>query len=990
MIEFNFAYALSVILFSSFLPGALLSAAVFRKSDFSWLEKALIGAAIGWILQGTLPFLEFIILGVSFSHTLALANSAILYVLAAAALVLSFVKEPFRLPEFQPQQIASDYKKYIIPALVLLLFFLNFWVRVQSLSPIFQELDPYYYLYSTQQVVTLGQNPLDDQTSWYNPHGITPNTVNHRTVPLLTYMEATWYSLYSGSQGYSNYILSLVANLYPPFAAAFACFFIYLGLRAWCREEYALIASAIASFVPIFIMKLMAGEAEIQPYAFFALAMTFAFLLWAHKKQSLLYAALAGLGYFAVSMGSSSEVVAVTAFMLFTVAQSATMFWLKKDLENFLKITGVFLAFPLLAAASKWAFYGSPPVSYTAVAILAGLVVAVLYALQKYKFEEKSFGPDAPSYAIAAIAIAAFMVFAFTPVGGLVKNMAIGSLQIAEFNKPLDRTIAEQGVSGSVFEPQLGFIGKIFDHGIYVYVGYIFAIPSFIANAGFILFSLLLNTLLGTTINFGEKENSVLTGLLFFAMLASVYGLYRMIYKKEDNMAWFFVMLLFPVALIGLLKAKYVIYLGFMVAFTLGFILEELERFLSELFVKSEGGRKNLFYALVLIGAFFAFMQFNESLAPNLLKASTAVRFQDNPALFGEKFTDMCDQLRLQGATETQIAAICAAGKDPVGFANSSVSNQYNQQLCVYSQLKDPSGAGEDVIGPSYRCERITDYWLDSMEWIRYHTENDSRTTSWWDYGHWINFFGQKDAVIRNDHVSTEMIGEIAHDYVSGSPQELAADMKAYGSRYALFDGELILSGSSFGGKYGALNYLACARNNQTSVNRSTGSSMCEFEHLWTQVYIPASPGSSDACQISYETKGAIAYLLKITETPTGIAFEREPRFCLGQALMADGNATAALYDMDSRSADGALKLHKAFLKYDYSTDDKKWNIFTLLYTRDPVWLENGTRTDGWADRTGKFYDSNLYNAFVLGELPGFDFVYETSDGLVKIFKIQG
>ncbi|MDD5337102.1 MAG: hypothetical protein PHS02_01325, partial [Candidatus ainarchaeum sp.] len=774
MIELNFIYALAVMLVSAFIPGALLAFAILRKSDFSWLEKVLTGFALGWILQGLLPFLEFIALGTNFSYTVALANSAGLYVLAALALLISFRMEPFKLPSIEPQRMVSDYKKYIVPALVLLLFFLNFWVRVQSLSPVYEELDPYYYQYTTQQIITLGQNPLNDQTAWYPLL-----QVNHRAVPLLTYMEATWYSLYSGGQGYSNYLLSLIANLYPPFAAAFACFFVYLGLRAWYREEYALIASAVASFVPIFILKLMAGEAEVQPYAFFALAMTFAFLLWAHKKQSLLYAALAGFGYLVTSMGSSSEVVVVTAFMLFTVAQAATLFWLRKDLENLVKITGVFLLFPILAVILKWAFYGSPSLSYFAVVMVGGAAAVLLYALQKFKFEEKDLGPDAQSYIIAGLVIIGFAIFAFTPVGGLIKNAAVGSLQIAEFNKPLDRTIAEQGVSGAIFEPQLGFMGKLFDDGIYLIVGYVFLIPTMLANLVFYLFSGVLNAVLGTNIVYANvqpnvdqlsqillaKDDSALMSLLFFAMLASIYSLYRLVYKKEDSPAWFFIMLLFPVALIGLLKAKYVIYLGFMLAFCFAFILGELELLFSWLLglfrADNESTRKSLFYALIFIGAFFVLMQFSTSLAPNLLKASTAVRFQDNPALFQQKFSAMCDQLRLQGASESQIASICAAGRDPVAFANSSVDNQYDGQLCILSQLKDPSGAGEDTLGPAYRCQRITSYWLQSMEWIRYNTENDSRTISWWDYGHWINFFGQKDAVIRNEHSSTDMIGEV-------------------------------------------------------------------------------------------------------------------------------------------------------------------------------------------------------------------------------------
>ena len=53
------------------------------------------------------------------------------------------------------------------------------------------------------------------------------------------------------------------------------------------------------------------------------------------------------------------------------------------------------------------------------------------------------------------------------------------------------------------------------------------------------------------------------------------------------------------------------------------------------------------------------------------------------------------------------------------------------------------------------------------------------------------------------------------------------------------------------------------------------------------------------------------------------------------------------------------------------------------------VRLENGVVKSGYEDRKGKFYDSNLYRAIFLGEIPGFKLVYSTSGGEVKIFKID-
>ncbi len=43
----------------------------------------------------------------------------------------------------------------------------------------------------------------------------------------------------------------------------------------------------------------------------------------------------------------------------------------------------------------------------------------------------------------------------------------------------------------------------------------------------------------------------------------------------------------------------------------------------------------------------------------------------------------------------------------------------------------------------------------------------------------------------------------------------------------------------------------------------------------------------------------------------------------------------------------------------------------------------------GYEDRKGKFYDSALYRALFLNDLPGFTQVYSTPTGAVRIYKIS-
>jgi asparagine N-glycosylation enzyme membrane subunit Stt3 len=294
------------------------------------------------------------------------------------------------------------------------------------------------------------------------------------------------------------------------------------------------------------------------------------------------------------------------------------------------------------------------------------------------------------------------------------------------------------------------------------------------------------------------------------------------------------------------------------------------------------------------------------------------------------------------------------------------------------------------------------------MEWIKNNLEPDARITSWWDYGHWINYFGERDAVIRNEHISHEMIGAVAHGYLDATPEELKETMQYYGSDYALFDIELIAGGDSLGGKYSALNYLSCARDNETTVLDSPGESICEAEHLWETIFVSSIP-----CTISDLTgkTGLTAYKLYAGDTPLSFypsfcenpsdqtyvqycrsAYQAVPTYCVGEATLASGEATTATYYINETYSNGDLKLNKAQLGLISSLTATSHlgdaTQLTLFYTNDPIWLENGEIKSGYEDRKGKFYDSALYRAIFLGEIPGFDLVYVTSDGAVRIFKI--
>jgi len=1012
MLVFDPFVLLFWIFLSSFLPGSILSVSLLKKTEFNLLEKVLIGFGIGLVLPQLLPSI-LLIFGIKYSFGIALAGVAVFYLLAIAL----YVKEkPFelKLPETKIGPIDQFVKKYAVHIALILVLLLTFWLRLQSYSPVFQELDPYFYDYSPQQILTQGFNPFNDQTAWY------PDLqVSHRTQPVLSYMEALWYMLYTGGdvQNYSNMLMAVIASVYPPIVTVFSIFFLYLLFSSQYKREYALIGATIASFVPIFLMKTAGGEPEIQPYAFFALPFFFFAYAFAVREKDLTkaipYIILSVIASFAVFMGSSSTSVVFAALIIFIPLQSLLLF-LKNNSERLkgfslinlaILIFGIYLSMTImnLFAAEHPSLSSFMPSSTLLVAIMLSIFAyALAYLHNAIKDSEMR------TYSLIGIIIIGLLLFAFTPLKDMVSGFALSTLQVAKFNEPLQRTIAEQGATGIMFQSMLGFMASTPEEvasalipisGLNAFFGSILSILflpfSLFTNLFFQAIVAVLNGFFGAGIVYDQKANSLLLVVIAMELIAIIASIVRFWRSKADTttLALLFLAILIPPAIVGILKAKYVIYVGFFFAGGIAMILGEGEVGLSWLarkLVKDDIKKAlSVITALILIaGIVFAYLQFaHDGFAPSILASSTKTRFQDNPLSQKITLEKICEQTKLSGNSNEEL---CSAALDPVAYANKGTNYQYSSQLCLVSIASNPfQPTNEEMIAASFRCQRITDYWIESMEWIRYNTESNSRTTSWWDYGHWINFFGQKNTVLRNEHSSLEMIGEVAHGYIDGTTEELIEFMNSHDSKYALFDSELVIGGSNMGGKYGALNYLSCARDNETTVSKSPGQSQCEIDHLWETIYIEKTGQYAQQCTISKTSgkTGITAYAATyINDVSGALQLKMVPTYCVGEVMLANGQKTMGTYYLDKTYPNGDLKLNKALLNLE--SDNEASAVATLFYTKDKIWIENGEVKDGYEDRKGKFYDSNMYKAFFLKELPGFDLVFESKGGEVKIYKI--
>ncbi|MCX6770357.1 MAG: hypothetical protein NT051_06845, partial [Candidatus Micrarchaeota archaeon] len=373
-----------------------------------------------------------------------------------------------------------------------------------------------------------------------------------------------------------------------------------------------------------------------------------------------------------------------------------------------------------------------------------------------------------------------------------------------------------------------------------------------------------------------------------------------------------------------------------------------------------------------------------------ILYKSFDSRYQDNPEAAMPRLAAACEALRTRGSYDSDI---CNAGYNK-SFADS-INSQYNYKVCIVSQLSldelipgtseaAQQHANEARAGASYRCNRLSDYWVETMEWISRNLPQDARVNSWWDYGHWTNYFGDRKTVLRNEHASTAMIGRVAHDFIIGSNQDLIDSMNYFDSQYVMLDVEII-GGDTFGAKYGALNYLGCSYEGETSSLQQPGTSKCEFDHSPERIIVPKTQTQANACVISESQSrtGVFAYAVG----QNGVD-QNNPAYCVGEASLADGQKLTGTYYLDRKDANGDLVLSKGLLRAVETQQD--YVVAELVYNEQKVWQgQNGTLVSGIEDAKSKFYQSNLYRGFYLENLPGYDLVFKSKGGEVKIFKMK-
>ncbi len=1021
MVAFTFdALYFSLLVFlSAIVPGIAIGWPLLHKSKSGTMEKLLMCFYLGMFAVPTLLFLESLI-GVKFSLFLVFANIFIL-VAAGAFIGIRQGAFSFKMPQLEKKNAIA----LAIPILLLLAMLLAFWIRVQPYSPIYSELDPYFYVYGTGQIITDGIQPAIDDTAWW------PETIStHAGQPLKKYLEAEWYALYTGGGEYNNYLLFTTSSWLPPISAAFVSFGAYLLVASMYGRRYGLFAAFLLAFLPITIYKMSAGVNEASPIGMMTLFVSLGVFAYALVKGERAMAAFSGLVFMFTLLAGNYFIVLVLPFAALIALQSLDYFVRGKPNKEFVITCGYSLAGVLLGIALSAVYYQNMSWFISGMFLMpaaAFLFSVSVLALLSPGILPKHFPGSKTAHSlglahdrgkrlkiVAACAIVAILLFLFTPFGTYAKSQVSGYLGAVEFKTALERTIAEQNLAGESFEGEAGFIAivpknhidanasgfGIIQNLIYSALSVAASMFSLVGNAAFSVFDAIFSAVVGAKQVTSTKEDSI----LFVFLVVSVAGLVMRHFRREPaerevpSVMLFALAFFLPVLYVGVNKIKFTAFAGVAIALAAAIAMAEIERFFSWIAKKAKAHRAET-YMPAVFSAILLLMVYAQAAGPVpygyiFMIKSFEPRYQDNPAAMAPVASKLCEDLRAKGVSYDQIQSLCDAG----AYANysDSMNNQFNSEVCWLAQMKieelfpaqndaaAQKSASEAATSARFRCNRLADYWIDSMEWINRNLDSSDRVTSWWDYGHWTNYFGQKKTVLRNEHSSRGMIGRVAHDYIIGSTQDLIDSMNYFDSRYALFDVELI-GGNQFGGKYGALNYLGCVHEGATSLEEGAGTSDCEYSHSPERIAIPRRQTPENSCIISesQQRTGVFAYRLG-KETIN----QAKPAYCVGEVTLATGEKISATYYLDRKDANGDLVVSKGFIR---QIDEQGEVVYAeMVYNTQRVWPgENGTIVDGMEDAKTDFYHSNLYTGFYLEQLPGFDLVYKSKNGEIKIYRMQ-
>ena len=911
----------------SLLPGGLLCFVLFvlffapitmfifksfkRRLDFieisllSLTMSLVLVPLIAWILNFMLPF-NHLLIGITF--TIPLLISAFLFVTKR----IKIEKELFT---FSKSSL-----------IILFIFLAAFFLRAQSLSSFFYEFDPYWYGMVTQFLVEDGFIPQYDDLG-YNPLGIS----GHRTLPLTHYLTSSWYLLLAGDT-YDNLTNAYIMNLYPPLLGALIVFLAYFLFKNEYGNYIAIGAAILFSFTPVLLQKFMAGVAEQLPWG---LAFGFAGVIFAHyaissqnRKMYIPYI----ITLIGALLGSKAGMIPLVIGIAYIGLCAIKDFIMKVQNKSYYEITFCVLLVVLLSNILTNVYLNRNVInSFTDVEfLLASLTfIATFFFFHfdnlKSKLNLSNMNLLNDRLQLIGIFVLLGILFLFTigsPILNYISNLASVGM-IGE--SALMKTVAEENLYAGALVNKYGYLGVSLD-------------------------------ISGFTESLGKYGSLVALPLIFISLLfASIYGFF---YRKSNLLLLIFLFVI-GISIIGLQKIKYTPHLGLVLALAFTTIAGEGYKFLTD---KENNDHKKyigyfmllIFGAIILYALFSYVVGFLSSLSgtgsiPYLTLKSMEMQLLFILIVLGicfyswkfykekkyEPIFAFCLLLLILPFTLMMVDVV------PHSIANLSTDGTNYTEVSKFCSSVANTGSS---VAASFYCPIIPQYWYDTMMFIRDETPEGTRVLSWWDYGHWTNFFGMRNTVTRNDHPAGAEENEVVADkFVANDEQALRSYMDLTGSQYVLLDQDLI-------SKWGALTYLSCVHNEETSKDELPSESKCSADYQFERVYIPVSATINERCMIG-EIFGVIGYS----------SFQNKG-YCV---IQNSGNNL--FYDVETKELISAVPLSFGVT----NIQGKQYNEIFMIYLEEDL------------DRApGRGYNSIFYKAFFLGQLDGFEQVYPEKKGI--------
>ena len=833
------------------IPGFLASVALFKRGGkFNTLELFLLGLPIGMFVPALLGILEADI-GIMFSPALAIFNVVLLTAAAAGYLLMTKTKI---LPEKKPAK-----ESLIWGAGLLVILFLAFWIRMQALSPYYYDFDPYWYNQMTQFIIQQGQVPLHDDQVWY------PNPSTHRASPLLAYMEAGWYhmfSIFNGMQSFDFNTMTLVSSIYPPLVAMLTAFAAYLWMSREYNKSIGLIAAGLIAFTPVLVDKMVAPAIEQAPFGLFSLIFFYTAYALTLKYESKTLALLAAFAFVIGILGSSSGQINAILFGGIVALTSVICFLRGKDISKFLSLNLVIVIGSALGFL-LYLPYSFPLSGFNIIrpflpawfGLIGGYVLNAIRPTAKTTEDRLLY--------LSAIGVVVIVLLLLTPLRGILDSLTGMLGFVTSYDNPTYKTIAELSAAPSDFSGILGILGMNIPFSITP----ILLIMSFIAAATPFIISLFKESK-------GEFDEA--------RMLVGIAGV-------------------LPIALSGLFKSKFAVYMGLMAPISFCILIGELNKINKYRLVGQ------IIIWIALIGVLLQGIQYIDVLFKSV--SWYAVDVSDNSAFLN---------------------GVCTTINSEAGAVSASNMPDPIKNL-IY---------GSKIVSMRIYCSRIPEHWLNAMFWIRDNAALDDRTMAWWDYGHWINTFGQRKSVTGNTHEYPIMHQEVADKLVHGNSTDLIDYMKEHKAKYLLLDQDLI-------GKWGALVYHSCVYNNYTTLAQNPGTSECDLLSSPEQLYVPKSPTSNDVCSMKSQNSGTAFKIYSSFGQIYGFGY-----YCLVN------RALPFLYE------NGSIAGVENILS---SGEASGYSMFIAMYPSNSQ------------DKKGTFYDSIFYKGFFEGSIPGLTQVYPST-----------